>query len=136
MNTHERSPIENDARKAARGRRIAGSACALCGLTDPDVLVAVDRTLLEFHHVAGVANDPAAGAWLCRNCHALVTEAQRDFGVDLRHDEDRASLERLEAALRSLASFFVLLADRLVAWADSVSEHMASDDGPRPRDER
>jgi hypothetical protein len=131
MSPRERNPIGNDARKAARRRRQSAPACAACGATDPEAVVGVGRTLLEFHHVAGGANDPEAGAWLCRNCHAIATEAQRDVGADLRHDE-RDYLERLEAALRSLGSFLALLADRLLAWADGLADLIATLDAAVP----
>jgi hypothetical protein len=133
MSLRERSPISNDARKADRGRRVGGSACVLCGEIDPAVLVAVDRSLLEFHHTAGAANDPTLGGWLCRNCHAVATAAQRDVGVELRHRDDRHAVERLEAALRSLASFFALLAERLFAWADRLASLVATLDASVPQ---
>jgi hypothetical protein len=120
MSPRERSPIGNDARRAVRERRVAGQACAVCGEVDPETLVAIGRTLLEFHHVAGEANDPDVGLWLCRNCHAISSARQRDVGVDLRRDERRHVLERLEAALRSIASFLELLAGQFYRFADDL----------------
>ena len=132
MSPRELSPIANDARKAARARRIADGACGLCGATDPTVLVAVTRSLLEFHHVAGAANDASLGVVLCRNCHALATEAQRDVGVDLRRCDNRHPLERLAAALRSLGSFLALLGERCLAWSDELMDLVSHLDAGLP----
>jgi len=121
MSPRETSPIANDARKGARRRRLAESVCAMCGASDPAVLVAPRRTTLEFHHVAGSANQATVGAVLCRNCHAVATEAQRDAGADLSHADGRHAIERLAAALRSLGSFFALLAEACATWADSLA---------------
>ncbi len=132
MSPRERDPIANDARKAARRYRFPGAACVLCGESDPDVLVAGRRVLIELHHVAGAANDAAAVVPLCRNCHAVATERQRDAGVDLTRREDRHLLERLEAALRSLGTFLALLAERCLAWADGVAAVVSGLDTAMP----
>ena len=132
MSPREPSPIVNDARKAARRRRLRESACAVCGAGDPTVLVTAGRTLLESHHVAGAANDANLEATLCRNCHALATEAQRDAGAVLSHADDRQALERLAAALRSLGSFFALLADACATWADTLTALIATMDARLP----
>ena len=126
------TPIANDARKRARRRRQDGAACAICGATDPEILVAANRTLLDSHHVAGEANDADARAWLCRNCHAIASEAQRDVGAVLRHGDERHFLERQEAALRSLASFHGLLEVSLGASAEDLSQVIATLDATVP----
>jgi hypothetical protein len=132
MSPRETSPIANDARKGARRRRLTESACAMCGASDPAVLVAARRTSLEFHHAAGSANEATLGAVLCRNCHAVAAEAQRDAGADLSHVDGRHALERLAAALRSLGSFFALLAEACAAWADSLAALVIAFDAGLP----
>lgn len=131
MSPREQSPIATDARRETRRRRVAGQACALCGEIDPEVLVVADRSLLEFHHVAGETNDPDMGLWLCRNCHAVASARQLDAGVDLRRDE-RHPLERLEAVLRSIASFLEVLAAAFYRLADDLAELVTILDGSFP----
>jgi hypothetical protein len=114
-------PIGNDVRKVRRARRLGSDAvCVLCGESNPIALRRVDRSLLELHHVGGEANDGSLVAIVCRNCHALLSEAQHDSGVELQRRRDRASTERLEAVLRGLADFFALLVARLREWADEL----------------
>ncbi len=114
--------LEQDVRKALRARRLgADDCCVLCGEQSPDCLLRVRRSLLEGHHLAGVASDPTLLVTLCRNCHAIVTEAQRDAGVDLTHEQARSLLDRLEGVLRGAALFFALLAARLEQWAEKLS---------------
>jgi hypothetical protein len=115
-------PIGNDVRKLARERRLGeGAVCVLCGKDDSDALMRVGRTLLEAHHLGGEANDRSLTVVVCRNCHARLSEGQRDSGVDLRRRPERSSLERLEAVLRGLADFCALLAKGLCYWADELA---------------
>jgi hypothetical protein len=116
-------PIRDDARRARRQRRLGTDAvCVLCGECNPEALTKVRRSLLEQHHLAGEANDPNLRVVVCRNDHARLTEAQQVSGVDLRRASERSSLARLEAVLRGLADFFVLLAQALRGWADEIRE--------------
>jgi hypothetical protein len=92
---------------------------------NPVALTKVKRTLLEAHHIAGAANDASLVAVVCRNHHTMLTEAQLGSGVELRHDGERASLERLAAVLSGLADFFELLTACLRAWAAEVLHTVA-----------
>ena len=115
-------PIGDDVRKLRRERRLgAGAVCVLCGEENRAKLRRAGRSLLEAHHPGGVANDALLTVILCRNCHAQLTEAGRDSGVELGHSDDRHPLERLEAVLRGLADFDELRAGRERAWADEVA---------------
>jgi hypothetical protein len=120
----EHDPIGNDRRARRRSGRLGTSAaCANCG---------EDRLpLLECHHAGGAENDADLLVVLCRNCHALHTEAQLVAGVKLGGDA-RAMPERLEAMLRSLAAFFALLADVLCRWADQLAAFVAQLDETQP----
>lgn len=110
----EHSPFNNDLRKSGRAQKLgANPSCLLCGVSTPEALTQVQRSVLEEHHVAGVANDPEFTVLLCLNCHASATEGQRDVGADLSHSE-RHPLERIEAFLRSVADFLIRLAG--TAW--------------------
>jgi hypothetical protein len=114
-------PVGDDARRARRERRLGPEAvCVVCGEESPELLTRVRRSVLERHHVAGEANDPDLTVVVCRNHHALLTEAQRVSGIKLCRAADRVSLERLEAVLRGLADFFVMLAYALREWADEL----------------
>jgi len=115
----EPNPIQNDARKARRRRQIgADAACVRCGLTNLECLIPTKRSLLEAHHVAGNAHDEALTVPLCRNCHAVLTDAQRDAGVDMLPQS--TVLHRIAAALASLAVFFADLAVTCRIWASQL----------------
>jgi hypothetical protein len=77
--------------------------------------------VVEFHHVAGRANDPELGVFLCLTHHRKLTEQMRDEGFNLRHDEKRTELQRLEAVLRGTALFEELHAAACRRWAEIVS---------------
>ena len=64
-----------------------------CGEDRPDAL--------EVHHPGGRAHDPARESDLCKNCHAVVTEAQRAGCVLLAPQRD--PLKRKISRHRALA---------------------------------
>jgi hypothetical protein len=92
----------------------------------------VGRSLLERHHLAGAANDPLLIVTVCRNCHARLSEANRNSGIELRRDPERVSLERLVAVLLGLADFFELLMVSLRWWAEELGEAIARLDRDHP----
>ena len=55
---------------------------------------------------------------LCRNCHAIATEGQRDVGADLTPQP--TLLHQLAAALLSLGSFLTHLGEQCVGWAHDL----------------
>jgi hypothetical protein len=113
-------PIGNAVRKARLERRLGPNAvCVLCGFADLAALVLVHRTFLEKHHVFAVAHVPGATVPLCRNCHAIQTERMRDAGIPLT-DNDRSTLEVLEAVLRANAIFQRAQADAWESFADDT----------------
>jgi hypothetical protein len=117
----EHDPIANDARKARRQRRLGPDvACVLCSTTTPEVLVLINRSVLEAHHVAGVANDAALTVPVCRNCHALLSADQLSRGAPLAHAARRTLPEQVAAVLSELAAFCYRLGDRLAMWADRL----------------
>ncbi len=117
-------PLKSAARTAARAKKLGpDAACALCWTTTPAALTAVNRTLLERHHVAVRANDPELTVPLCRNCHVTVTERQREVGAVLTPPS--TILHQVAAALASLAAFFLSLGERCAAWAAALSGAIA-----------
>ncbi len=90
----------------------ANPACMICGCTNLLALARVpfsqlpgpvQRRLLEKHHLAG----REAGEWfiiVCLNCHAILSDAQYDWGDRLRHPQ--TGNERIAAYLRGLADMF------------------------------
>ena len=106
--------------------------CVLCGEQNPAALTRVDRSLLEDHHLAGRANDKTLVAIVCRNCHAGLSEAQRDSGIGLHHDAERVPLEQAEAVLRGLADFFEQLVKTLRQWADEIARTVSLLDHHHP----
>lgn len=118
----EKHAFESDLRTTRRGDRLgAHPSCLLCGITTPEILVQAKRSLLEEHHVAGEVNDPTLTVLLCRNCHAEVTEGQRDAGVVLARDEGRHLLERVEAFLRGVGDFLVRLGQAACRLAEAIA---------------
>jgi hypothetical protein len=118
----ERDPVATAARQAARTRRLGpDAACACCGLTDPVALTRQRRRRrLEEHHAAGRANDTGLVVVLCLNCHASISEHQRDAGLFTTDDDPTCVLERLARALASLATFADHLAGALRRWAEQL----------------
>jgi hypothetical protein len=115
----EANPIRNDARKARRSRLLGpDAACVRCGLTNQECLIPTKRSLFEAHHVAGNAHDDRLTVPLCRNCHAVLTEGQRDAGVDFLPQP--TVLHRIAAALASLAVFFADLAATCLRWSTQL----------------
>jgi len=126
-------PIGRDVRKLRRARRLGdGAACVLCGTRNPVALVRAERSLLEAHHLGGKANDDSLVVVVCKNCHAELTEAQHESGIELRRDRERVSLARLEAVLRGLADFFALLVVGLRGWADELARGLSRLDREHP----
>jgi hypothetical protein len=111
--------MSTDVRQARQQRRVGpNAACVMCGITNPEQLRLVRRTLVEQHHVLGKAHDEALMVPLCLNHHAQLTEDQRSRGVRLQNAATFP--ERLEAMLRGLAAFFERLAERFHNWADQL----------------
>jgi hypothetical protein len=81
--------------------------------------------LLEMHHVLGEANDEEVVVCLCRNCHAKATAAQQDVAA-IPPGRASTCLERIVYAMRSLGSFFQLLADWCHRCADQVTHAIKS----------
>jgi hypothetical protein len=105
----EADPRLNDLRKETRRRRFGpDAACMLCGESDP----------VSFHHMAGRNNDEALEGPVCLNCHAKAHEGLRDAGVALGRGSHPTVPERIEAVLRALSTFFVLLGNVLWEWAE------------------
>jgi hypothetical protein len=117
----EPDPVAADRRRARKRAKLPPDAhCELCGISDPDVLLAGPEPLLEKHHVLGRAAVPDVTVVLCRNCHAMQTARQHDhyalppLGKGAPPD---SFLERLARALISLALFLHELAHTLNGFA-------------------
>ena len=135
MTTHNEFPIIDplaaEARRAKREQLLGeDAACVMCGLANIDCLTAVQRSLLEAHHIVGRANDGELTAPLCRNHHAEVTEGYRDAGVPL--NQPPTFLHRLAAILRALGTMLTALGSRLAAWAETLIRLIARLDSELP----
>lgn len=127
----EHDPIQNDARRARRERALGpNAACALCGVTSPESLIRVNRSLLEAHHVVTQAHDDALTLPVCRNCHALLTEAQLRHAVTFQ--QCPTIPERIAAILTALSAFFHTLGDTFAAWAASLTAFIGALDAHYP----
>ncbi len=127
-------PLGNDLRLVHRRRGVAkDAACVFCGEKNLEVLVKVECSLLEGHHVGGEANDPELLVPLCLNHHEMEKLRQPGMGIELRRDPERSMPERLVSVLRGLALFFELLASRLAWWADQLAALIVELDGNCPQ---
>lgn len=95
----ERNPIGNDAREAARLRRLGPGPylCLFCGLGEPQLLIRktlgwlekrLPQRFLEAHHVLCQNHDPLFTVLLCPNCHAKVTKGYMRAGIEDRSEND------------------------------------------------
>jgi hypothetical protein len=117
-------PEGDEVRRQVQSRRLPPQpACALCGQRELSVLRKrkIFRHLLEGHHVAGKANDALATVTLCLNCHTKATALQHEVGSLLPGDRPSA-IEGLDLALRSLGTFFELLAEACYRWAAQLAQ--------------
>jgi hypothetical protein len=100
-------------------------SCAVCG--------EMRIQLLELHHIAGAANSDQVVP-LCVKCHRLVSDAQEDFGLDLRRrDESRSPLLKAAALNDGAAALFVPYAAHLQQWSAffaALDQHLTDRFGP------
>lgn len=105
-------PIGNAARKARREHRVPpGTVCALCGEQDCECLIAVDRTILDEHHIFGEGNLSEPTVWLCPTCHRKLHIAMEDAGIDLTHPKEHFVVKVVALVLLVCAVLFRALAD-------------------------
>lgn len=134
-------PIGITARQTNRERRFgpdaagAAPACVRCGIAALETLVPVrrrnvPRSILEDHHVCGRENDESLTVPVCRNCHAVLTEAQQAAGVTFTTPS--TLLHQIAAALASLFSMLHDLCERGMAWAHQLTILAADLDAAYP----
>lgn len=117
----EQHPIQNDARRRRRQQQLGPDAvCVLCGEAQWETLIPVRRSLLEAHHVAGLANDATVTVAFCRNCHAKLTEQLRQCGASMEPPE--TILDKVVAMVRAVGALLVTLGNTLVELADKVAK--------------
>jgi hypothetical protein len=109
-----------------------GARCVICGLSNRKCLTRPSAGLIEFHHLAGKANDPKLGILLCLNHHRILTEQMRDAGVPLEQDDDRAFLEKLQALLIGVGMALVMIGQALIEWAKGLSREIGRLDHDSP----
>ena len=125
-------PIASETRLAKRERLLGEDpACVLCGLATIESLIAVQRDVLEAHHIVGRANDDALTVPLCRNCHAEITEGYRDAGMPLNRPP--TLLHKLVAILRALGAMLLALGQKCAAWAEALARLIQQLDAALPR---
>ena len=98
---------DNEIRKQRRLRALGTDEprCGTCG---------EDRSpTLEKHHVAGQAHDAETTVILCRNCHRIASDAQRD------HPPKQTSAD---PALEAIGRFLLGLADLLQIAVEKLIE--------------
>lgn len=108
--------VKREARKQRALERLGTSTprCVVCGCTD--------WRCLEAHHVGGRKFDSAT-VILCRNCHRIATDEQKD-APPLLGGEPSLS-ERAGHFLKGLAALFSLLIAKLNELADALLEDAA-----------
>lgn len=92
-------------RRQARLHRLGTDEprCGTCGEADP--------RCLERHHVAGRRQDGDTTVLACRNCHARLSDAQKDH--PRRIGVEPHPLERVAHFLLGLADLLALAVERL-----------------------
>lgn len=129
----ERDPIGNDARERRKSALLGREpACLVCGESDRDKLIPVGRSIIEQHHVAGIANDRRLTVPLCRNHHAELTAGQVRAGMELEHEPARTMPERLVQVLHGLALLFETVGSSLEGWAEGLAALTAALDARYP----
>ena len=83
--------------------------CTGCGETD--------WRCFEAHHIAGQSHHDDT-ALMCRNCHAKVTDSQKDHPLDT--DSQDAKLTTIGHYLFGLSDLFRLIADTLLEFAQDL----------------
>ena len=115
----DRDPIGNDVRKDQRERRLAeGSACLICGETDP--------LMLDSHHVLGRAWADQPQVRLCKNHHAVITEDQLDSGLNFAPAGKPAAPDRILVVLEQVALFLIRCGYALLEHAEAFAEWLRS----------
>ena len=112
-------PIRSSGRRRRRRTRLTHGVCLRCGEVDPMVLSEQPRLQFEEHHLVGRVNDDATTVTLCRNCHAVLTEMNRDHDLSMECPPTLA--DRIVAILRQLALFLPALAALLDKLADRLN---------------
>jgi len=120
--------------------------CVVCGCLDlpalreygwVDLPEHIRRKLRQGHHVAREEADPDMVVILCRNCHAVLDDAQYDWPPALRKPRCReeqfaALLAGMEDMLRWRAQADLRLADRLHEIREEMLALAGAKDGTRP----
>lgn len=112
-----------EARKQRRLRRLGSNEprCATCGEDR-------DQTL-ELHHVAGQAHDETT-IILCRNCHRVASDAQRDHEPTQQSADPH--LEIIGRFLLGLADMLRIVVEKLGAFGRELVARAAQADGVSP----
>ena len=104
--------------------------CLCCGERNPVRLRLVNRTLLDMHHVAGVANVPDLKVPVCANCHRQLHERLLELGLDFEQPGNRMLLEvlyhlvmGLSVVFEQLAKLLLAIGGALRAFIDALDEH-------------
>lgn len=117
--------------------------CVVCGCLDLPALTEyrwadlpdhVRRKLLQGHHVAREEADPDTVVILCRDCHAVLDDAQYDWSSAIRKPRSReeqiaALLAGAEDMLRWRAQADLRLADRLHEIQEELLALIGARDG-------
>lgn len=124
---NDENPIANAARRARRRARVPeGAVCLMCGEPDLGVLRAVERSLLEEHHVAGIDNAPDLIVYLCPTCHRKLHIRLLDLGLDFSCPENRLLLEVIVYVLLGTSALFAEMAKLFAALAEALRAQIAT----------
>jgi len=125
--------VGRELRAEQRARRFGeDAACVICGQRDLAALRKASCALVEYHHLAGRANDPELGIYLCLTHHAILTEQMRDAAVALGKGDERVLLERLQAILVGIGLALVMIGEALLDWAKMLGAEIGRLDRHTP----
>lgn len=120
MPRNSRYRPDKEARTRQRWERLGTDSpkCAICGLTDP--------TCLEYHHLSGRRHGDE-GVILCRNHHAVLSDAQRDHPTDTGLSGD--PWEAFGRFLLGLADLLSLVIAKLKEIGEALIDRARADEG-------
>lgn len=124
-----RDPISNFQRKSTAARRLAGQSCA-CGEARPEALIAGSmpticaacqrktrgQLLLDGHHPAGRANNPATISIPVNDHRAILSPARFDWPKETWENPRGSPLLAGAASIRGYYDTTDYLNERLLLW--------------------
>ena len=129
-------PIDAYQRKATAARRIGADAHCACGEARPEALITGSdpticaecqrkkrgQTIMDDHHPAGKANNPATVPVPANDHRAELSVAQHDWPEQTRENADGSPLLAAAGCVRGFVDQIVYLVKKLLLWIPEMLE--------------